>query len=231
MGKCGRGWKTAKQRREHPMPNRQHQKSHSMERCPSVSGKRKLSWWGDARKWSLKHTLLLTSPTYPSFYMFPDLRHGKPDTDFRENRYRLEVFQQSSQRTWKWTTLILREGKRSVICNYSESPIRRLFCEQKDGYQGQLLLWHGTGNTAKPLARMTALVLWELLQPLRYQPTLGVLSCALHADGKRAQASWQPFFHHMALADCFQDSFEAGYVCHVQILGCFLPPPNTHFLF
>lgn len=213
------------------MPNRQHQKSHSVERCTSVSGKKKLSWWGDARRWNLKHKLLLTSPIYPSFYIFPDLRHGKPDTDFRENRHRFEVFQKSPQTTWKWTTLILREGKRNVTCNYTESPIRRLFCEQKDGYQGQLLLWHGTGNRAKPLARMTALVLWELLQPLRYQPTLGVLSCTLHADEKRARTSWQPFFHHMALADCFQDSFEAGYVCYVQILGCFLPPPNTHFLF
>lgn len=143
-----------------------------MERCISTSGKRKLSWWGDARRWILKHTLLVSSPTYPSFYIFPDLCHGKPDTDFRENRHRLEVFQQSPQRMWKLPTLILHEGNGSIICNYLESPIRRLFCEQKDGYQGHLLLWHGTGNTAKPLARMTALVLRELLQPLRYQPTL-----------------------------------------------------------
>lgn len=132
-----------------------------------------------------------------SFYIFPDLRHGKPDTDFRESRHRLEVFQQSPQRTWKLPTLILREGKGSIICNYSESPIRRLFCERKDGYQGQLLLWQGTGNTAKPLARMAALVLWELLQPLRRQPTPGALSCTLRAEEKRAQASWQPSFHHV----------------------------------
>lgn len=82
---------------------------------------------------------------------------------------------------------------------------------------------------------MAALVLWELLQPLRYQPTLGVLSCTLHADEKRARASWQPSFHHMTLAYCQADEVEnlfprlfRGWVCLLCSDPRLLPSPSQH---